>query len=1046
MSTDLEDKQENTTTAGQPDPGQAYVDREFGNLTSPEHMSQEGVSSGDLRDREESAAADSGSDTPAGERSLFKNEDDGPSRFGSAKNKLKKLTSNPIFIGGSIFGGGSLIGIFILSIVLLGSLKIPHLMENITAYQFARVTSHMSRSMTRVTATKIVVDSADNSTYTRFKNKYYSNPSSKVAQKWSKLDKLRPNKLISNFDKDGTFKMNYAETAGFGRGELRSITLQNRQTVLLNKPNGFSKYLPGVKFANDVRFSSQVAPVLQTSLKAKDVGWVVRSSALKEARQRAGINLIAWKVGQFKGMSAENARLEQARINYRAVTGEVDPIPSRTAAINDATKSAREMQRERISNDASLNEMLKNSGADTKTAEVLDDALKPTAAITAVGFLNPAYAIGVPACIIYEGSLQDSGPTINAQSESLKKNFYFHGSMADQQKNGYNAEPLGIAAANEQLGDITNSQSERRAAGLTADTSDEMSVQASAAGSFSILNVILPESTVGFVEKFADQCPKITSFKTAAVVGIINLGVVAASFGTAAGAEAGAVAAMKAGSEVIVKKVAASIVKKEARKATREATGRAIKGKLPRMLGETGATVGLTLLAKYITLQKMNAIHNGIQTGEEQVDSVDAGGNLVMNDMSRGHFFGMPMAPPSVQKDALANQQWLNSQQSGRSLKSRYVALANPNSLVTKLAMNLQSLNSLTTILQRVASSISSTPKLFSTAISGRSFADVNVTNLNTYYGQVQWGFTPEEEALINNDESYSFLDNQAILDASGNETAIAKKYAVCFGYDADDQGTLTPSEKQVGDLLAEGLIQRDEEGNVLDREDILCSETNLSLKNRDFGDMVFRWRLAQSDSNTIDLLVDAQDPVEPNTEISPPAAGTAVSNPSDVFGSSAGMPCPNGTRDGGDQPGYRDGTPVTVKICFIGGGEGVNAKIAGNILKLINDSAAQGITLSVGSGFRTMEKQAELYRDNCGNGTRKCQPDTSRPGYSNHQMGLAIDFGYNGKTICYRPISMQRSANCKGNAGFDWMKANAANYGLKNLPSEAWHWSVDGS
>jgi LAS superfamily LD-carboxypeptidase LdcB len=59
-----------------------------------------------------------------------------------------------------------------------------------------------------------------------------------------------------------------------------------------------------------------------------------------------------------------------------------------------------------------------------------------------------------------------------------------------------------------------------------------------------------------------------------------------------------------------------------------------------------------------------------------------------------------------------------------------------------------------------------------------------------------------------------------------------------------------------------------------------------------------------------------------------------------------------------------------------------------------------------------------------------QCHPPTARPGTSMHELGLAIDF-YN---------CSSRSSRC-----WQWLNANAARFGFHNLPSEPWHWSVDG-
>ncbi len=118
-----------------------------------------------------------------------------------------------------------------------------------------------------------------------------------------------------------------------------------------------------------------------------------------------------------------------------------------------------------------------------------------------------------------------------------------------------------------------------------------------------------------------------------------------------------------------------------------------------------------------------------------------------------------------------------------------------------------------------------------------------------------------------------------------------------------------------------------------------------------------------------------------------------------------------------------------------------VHVSIAANVKALIDDAAADGITLS-GWGWRDPKTQIRLRRQHCGTShyaiydmpSSQCRPPTARPGRSQHERGLAIDFTYNGGSISTRR-----------NAGFRWLDANAAKYGFKNLASEPWHWSTTG-
>lgn len=107
------------------------------------------------------------------------------------------------------------------------------------------------------------------------------------------------------------------------------------------------------------------------------------------------------------------------------------------------------------------------------------------------------------------------------------------------------------------------------------------------------------------------------------------------------------------------------------------------------------------------------------------------------------------------------------------------------------------------------------------------------------------------------------------------------------------------------------------------------------------------------------------------------------------------------------------------------------------NINSMISAAAASGINIT-GGGYRTPEQQKQLRIANCNgdftNASAPCSPLTALPGLSNHNNGKAFDLKCDG-------VQIQTSDNkC-----FVWLQANASRYGLSNLPSERWHWSVDG-
>lgn len=140
---------------------------------------------------------------------------------------------------------------------------------------------------------------------------------------------------------------------------------------------------------------------------------------------------------------------------------------------------------------------------------------------------------------------------------------------------------------------------------------------------------------------------------------------------------------------------------------------------------------------------------------------------------------------------------------------------------------------------------------------------------------------------------------------------------------------------------------------------------------------------------------------------------------------------------DGGAPAGPTTGCPEGIGRTT--GGISVCNRLVSQVNNMI--AAARTATPScslTGGGYRSPDRQIQLRTQNCnGNTTDRnapCTPPTALPGASRHQQGLAIDFGDSGTTI-----------GDSSNKCFVWLQANAGTYGLSNLPSEPWHWSVDG-
>ena len=135
---------------------------------------------------------------------------------------------------------------------------------------------------------------------------------------------------------------------------------------------------------------------------------------------------------------------------------------------------------------------------------------------------------------------------------------------------------------------------------------------------------------------------------------------------------------------------------------------------------------------------------------------------------------------------------------------------------------------------------------------------------------------------------------------------------------------------------------------------------------------------------------------------------------------------------------GGSSGPPVSAADITNACGINVHTSISSRTCNLINAAASSGVTLR-GGGYRSNASQIALRKAHCGSSqyaiwqmpASQCRPPTARPGQSNHEKGLAIDFS---------------NCNSRSTACYKWLASNASSYGFYNLPSEPWHWSVNGN
>jgi hypothetical protein len=821
----------------------------------------------DLRE----AAQDGSLDSPG----WYNRAKDQKTRLGGTLNsRLGKFAKSKWAIGIGLGAGSFLIFIAFL-FFFLGALKIPHFMEHITAYQFTRTTRQMTQNANNITEEKMAIDSSNPTLRQQMKSWFNDRTTvRKTKDLWSKFDKYRPNKIIDNFNTKNVMSLTYDSS-----GILRGVTIGNK-TFLMDSPTGFSRFVPGAKFRAQVNFAADIAPSIETALKSDDVAPVVRGTVAREIRQRLGIGLVAWKIGDYRGKSVGEANLQEARDMVKAINDE-NVQASKTKTLDEATNNAKEQLEKDLANDKTLTEIVDNGGIDKQAVDIIEKTASGDGMVKAIaGALSPTYNIAMPVCLVYDGSsIKQNGGTINSMTNAQIKAALYGASAASQTVNGYDVPAEAEGAYGARLGDnISTFPSEERASGGRVNTTQYASTEATPAGDFSYTAFDAAfGSFAGPANTIAESlCPTLTDPALAIALGLGNI---LACLNPIGGTEScvGEKAASE-GAKTLLGRIADKVVTRVATEDT-GAKASAIGGYLQngiKDLVKTGAKIaGATLITRAVVLERMGAAHNGTQSNTDLGVDTDSGMNLYAQQVNQQEFAGRPLTDAEINQSEQADQKFRAQEAAAQPAFQRYASLNNPDSLITRfgtLAMahfNTSAINSLIHLGSSLLNPLRSIANMFLGFNSKVAMAAEPYTSANTYYGNVQFGWSEDETKLLQTDPSYMPLENQEILDenysidSNGNKTyredQIAAKYTKCFD-----------GSEQIGDMLAGGDIQRDENGNVL-ADQGLCSPDNLSYNNASDGqdispatkhpnDLVFRWRLAQSYNNSLDQLENAQD------------------------------------------------------------------------------------------------------------------------------------------------------------------------------------------
>lgn len=284
----------------------------------------------------------------------------------------------------------------------------------------------------------------------------------------------------------------------------------------------------------------------------------------------------------------------------------------------------------------------------------------------------------------------------------------------------------------------------------------------------------------------------------------------------------------------------------------------------------------------------------------------------------------------------------------------------------------------------------------------------------------VRYGLTPAELAMDTDTVVDFMVDNEHISDSG---SALSDQYKTFMKYCVNREDGWGETSEENGPIGAVCLDSTPESEGGLGVS-VTISKSNLPY-----------FRVYTMDNTIGEAMDDEQKP-------SGQAAGTTI-DMENLYQDSTAISCAAGTEYVGLETGYRQGNPIPITLCAIpesiatafGKPVLVNSRVSGAMLGLMTQMKTDLGKMDISDSFRTYAEQEQAKREY---GDR-----AAAPGFSNHQMGIAIDFQLrdrNGNAANYGASKAPGESK-----EYDWLVANASKYGYQQLSHESWHWSPDG-
>lgn len=880
-----------------------------------------------------------------------------------------------------LLGGGLGLGLVIVIMVVmlsLSSLKAVHFATVLRSVGFARFNMYMNRQFGQT-----LFDAAtltDTST-------------GKVPLgKRSLVDRLRgvnPERQLTQLGNENKLRFEFETESKWGglkktnnfRGVRVSAEGTNLKSISLDD---VSQRLTGKNFNDlgllDYRAKAQVKAAFVDDVMKNGLGETLalkgrmaRSSIYDGLRQATGIKLKKWKKAakEYKGASAEEARNKNIDEGLTDIDKNGEAKPG--SGLNDVDEAAEQ--------EAKAAEESAKKG--TKQVKELSPKLKAVNSVAQD--ISAGVFVATVACVVHD--LDNSFKSMAKPREQQVARFgHSAQTTADQIKKGdVAAEAVGAEAT--RWGSANSAYFYKVSTGQKVTEQDrkqlsEVATVTPPSSGFGdvigIVNEVMEMSLGGPFVAILENVPVIGDVVGGTKKKLIDVGCNAVlnefvQYGVA-GAEIG-LAVFTAGSSEGIAQGIITGLKASAKFAGTVAIGE-LMGQMIQSAVDTYAGTDFSATNSNEQLYNNQAVATDYlqQTGTRRIS------------------YGRKLTPQETQESQTLALNELRNRYNQGSFSERYFAIDNPFSLVGKMSaivpQNLSGIarssqRSLLSVMSSGASLIQNFTDPLSQLFFGSklAYAAPNSTDYGSF-GVDEFGWSNAELQRIEYDESFS-LDNLTNFVEPQLDT-LNQKYEKCYTY----------------------TLQVEKPGDC----DDLGSEEAL------------RWRAYMAKSYAADEL--GKD-LEVDESVNQSGGGEFVA------GDTSHLTCDAGS-DAGIGDGYKNGQLFKIRLCNVQGMI-VNAQIAKKLDDMVNAARSAGINLSASQAFRTMAEQEYFYNcyvtKSCNNGNK-----AAKPGYSNHQMGVALDFRCNGGSMTY------------GNVCFNWLSANSAAYGFSNkVQGEAWHWSIDG-